>query len=48
MGNHECLSKKVLEGNFREYRFWLGDLGENLKKQGFTLDWVLVESRAIL
>ena len=42
------LSKRVLEGRFEGFGLWLGDVGEILRKQELSLDWVLLESGAIL
>lgn len=30
------------------FKLWLGNLGEGLRKQGLTLDQVLLESGAVL
>lgn len=37
------LSKRVLEGRFEGFGLWLGDMGEILRKQELSIDWVLLE-----
>lgn len=41
-----CISKRVLEKEcIIEFRLWLGDFGETLRKEGFIPDWLLSESK---
>lgn len=44
MGKHRVLCNSVRNHFLIEFRLGLGDLGEGLNKQKFTLDWMLSES----